>query len=270
VKPRAVRGVATVLAALLALTSVPALAANAPIDGIAIGTTVTALAVAAGFPTAVASEDSGNRFVFPDGTTAYADDDGRVLAIAVTSGTARVAIDGTPYAFEIGRYTVGQAERDLAADAEYATPALHSYRLEPRRDLVLGFDAAQRLQRVTYGEPGQLARLGLLPGDAAAKAVLYRPPHPLRPGFAAIGDGPLTAVYRISVDRSGAVAEVALAIPPAPAVPPGTTAEVAGPIAAGLKGERYAPALLDGKPIAGTIFVRVRFGPPHVDAAAKP
>ncbi len=55
-KPRAVRGVATVLAALLALTSVPALAANAPIDGIAIGTTVTALAVPARVPTPGAYE----------------------------------------------------------------------------------------------------------------------------------------------------------------------------------------------------------------------
>jgi hypothetical protein len=274
----AVRGVRASLAVALALLAIPAEAEDARFNGIAIGTSVAALAAGAGFPTAVASEDSGNRFVYPDGTTAYADDDGRILAVAIGAGTARVAIDGAPYSFAIGRYSAADAERELSSEAEYATPALRSYRLEPQRHLVLAFDPAQRLQRVTYGEPGQLARLGLLPGDAAAKAVTYHPPQPIRPGVAASGQGPLTAVYRIAVDRSGRVAGVAVVIPPsaketvtAARARPGLPldpAQLAEPVAVGLRQGTYAPALLDGKPIAATIFARVHFTAPTGSAAS--
>jgi hypothetical protein len=226
-------------------------AAEAPIAGIAIGTPVGALAQTLGPPENVASGDSGNRFVFPGGATAYADDDGIVLAVDTQTGSPQLDIDGKVHAFSVGTYSVARADAELANVAEFATPTLRSYRRAPRRDLVLGFGAASgRLERITYGEPGQLARLGLLPGDAAAKAVAYRAPQLRRAAGTLPPAGPYTTVYRVAIDRAGAVADVGVVI--ASAVPVRD-----GELARQLRRDRYAPATLDGRPIAATVFIEL-------------
>lgn len=241
------------LSVACALSALPAAAtADEPLVGIAVGAPVSAAAAALGPPANVVSGDDGQRFAFSGGPIAYTDDDGIVLAVDVRSGSPAVEIDGRERRFAIGAYTAARADADLAADAEYSTATTRSYRLEPRRDLVLAFDASTaRLLRLAYGEPGQLARLGLLPGDPAAKAVVYRAPRarPGSPPDASAASGGHGAVFRVGVDRFGTVASVDVLIPSGDAA--------ADTVAAGrLRGARYAPAQLDGRPIAATVFVK--------------
>jgi hypothetical protein len=242
--------------ALLALPA--AAAADEPLGGIAVGAPVSAAAATLGPPADVNSGDDGQRFAFPSGSTAYTDDDGIVLAVDMRSGSPAVEIDGHARRFAIGAYTAARADADLAADAEYSSATVRSYRLAPRRDLVLAFDASTaRLQRLAYGEPGQLARLGLLPGDPAAKAVVYRAPRPRSggaPGAGFAGDGMAAgrrAVFRVGVDRFGNVTSVDVLI----ASGDGAADTV---VAGRIRGARYAPAQLDGRPIAATVFVEAR------------
>jgi hypothetical protein len=230
-------------------------AADLPLGGIALGTSVSSLAQTLGPPATVTSDDSGNGFVFPGGATAYADDDGIVLAVDLHAGHPRVDIDGKAREFPIGAYWAARADAELAGVAEFATPTLRSYRLAPRRDLVLGFAAASgRLERVVYGEPGQLARLGLLPGDAAAKVVIYRAPQPRRPRVAPTPTptpaGTRCTVYRMAVDRAGNVQRVDVIVP---SDAPHADADLGRALAA----ERYLPATLDGRPIAAAVFVEL-------------
>jgi hypothetical protein len=245
------RNAALPACALVVLTGTAGGAADLPVNGIAIGTSVRALALTLGPPTAVTSGDTGNGFSFSGGATAYADDDGIVLAVQAQTGSPRIDIDGTARAFPIGNYSAAQADADLANVAEFATSTLRSYRLAPRRDLVRGFAAASnRLERVTYGEPGQLARMGLLPGDAAAKAVLYRAPRPRRTVGWAATTGPRTTVYRVAIDRAGSVSGVEIVVA---SDTPVADAEVARQLLT----DRYASATLDGRPVAATIFVEL-------------
>lgn len=241
-----------VIRSACALLLVPALAAaDLPLNGITIGTSVSALAQKLGPPAAVTSGDSGHRFSFAGGATAYADDDGIVLAVDTQTGSPRIEIDGSVRAFPIGTYSTARADADLASVAEFATPTLRSYRLAPQRDLVLAFaGASNRLERVTYGEPGQLVRLGLLPGDAAAKAVEYRAPQVRHATAGASANGPRTTVYRVTIDRKGTVNAVDVVIASADPV-----TDV--PAARQLFYNRYAPATLDGRPIAAAIFVEL-------------
>jgi hypothetical protein len=226
-------------------------AAELPLDGITIGSSVAALARALGAPASVASADSGQRFVFPSGAIAYADDDGVVLAVDLPAGSPRVEVDGTVLTFPIGEYSTARADVELADAAEFTTPTLRSYRLAPRRDLVLSFaESTNRLDRVSYGEPGQLVRLGLLPGDPAATAVAYRAPRLRRAGSGPAPSGAGASVYRIAIDRSGAVRAVEVVIASGS---PQSDAEATR----GLQADRYFPATLDGRPIAATIFVEL-------------
>ena len=239
-------------AGLLLLLVAGAAAAELPLNGITLGTSVSALAQALGPPANVFSGDTGNAFAFAGRTTAYADDDGIILAVDLRTGSPRVDVDGTPRTFPIGSYSAARADAELADVAEYATPALRSYRLAPRRDLVLGFaQPSNRLERVAYGEPGQLARLGLLPGEAAAKAVAYRAPQLRRSGGEVPPGGLESTVYRVAVDRAGSVRSVDVVIA---SHSPARDAEFAQTLLTG----RYAPATLDGRAIAASIFVQVR------------
>jgi TonB family protein len=103
---------------------------------------------------------------------------------------------------------------------------------------------------VTFGEPGQLARLGRRPGDAAAKAVVYHAPRSRRPAGSAGPSEPRRTVFRIAIDRSGTVSSVEVTIPSAE-----SAADRA--LAAELQAARYTPATLDGRPIAATVFVEL-------------
>jgi hypothetical protein len=225
--------------------------AELPVAGITIGSSIGGVARALGVPVSVASDDSGHRFAFNGGVTAYADDDGFVLAVDARTGNPRIDVDGTVRAFPIGSYSTARADAELADVAEFALPGLRSYRLAPRRDLVLGFDGpSNRLVRVTYGEPGQLARLGLLPGDDATRAVAYRAPVLRTSAAAAPGPGGGAAVYRVAIDRGGIVRGVDVVV--GSGSPAGDAVRVRL-----LAAERYAPATLDGRPIAATVFVEL-------------
>jgi hypothetical protein len=226
--------------------------ADVPFNGVTIGVPVGALAQTLGVPADVTSGDAGHRFAFAGGVTTYTDDDGIVLAVDAQSGAPRVEVDGVERTFRIGNYTSARADAELAAVAEFATPTRKSYRLAPRRDLVLTFgEVSHVLERVTYGEPGQLARLGLLPGDGASKAVAYRAPL-LRSTPERVAGGATPVVYRLSVDRGGHVTDVAIALPTSRA-----TNAALDESARELRAQRYAPAVLDGRPIAATVFVEV-------------
>jgi len=231
-------------------------AAEVPFDGMTIGMPVGTAAAALGPPVAVSSENDGHRFTFAGETAVYTDDDGTILAIDARAGSPRIEVDGEVRTFAIGRYTAQRADAELAGVAEFTTPTRHSYRLGPRRDLVFEFSApGQLLDRVTYGEPGQLVRLGLLPGDAAAKAVTYRAPQLRRSGdepppAAPAGSGDAT-VFRLTIDRGGTVSAADVLVPSSR---PSDDAR----LAATLRTRRYTPANLDGRPISGTVFVEVR------------
>jgi hypothetical protein len=254
-----VKAAALVVCMAGALTIAPPASADVPLSGIPIGASVRAIVPQLGEPSAVVSADNGQRFVFAGDRTAYTDDDGIVLAVETGAGTPQVDVDGPVRSFPIGSYTTARADAELAGVAEFSTPGIRSFRLAPRRDLVLEFGPANRLKRVAYGEPGQLARLGLLPGDAATKAVVYRAPQ-LRPTAAGpaaspAGDAaaPLTTVYRIAIDRAGSVKGAEVFIPSAL---PEHDAEPER----GLVRTRYVPATLDGRPIAATVFIELRHG----------
>jgi hypothetical protein len=234
-------------ATALLLVAPAAASAELPIDGITVGRSVGEVARILGPPARVTSADSGNEFVFAHGTTAYTDDDGIVLAVGTQTGSPRIEIEGAVRAFGIGTYSAARADAELADIAEFTTETARSYRIAPRRDLVFAFDRTQRLERVTYGEPGQLVRLGLLPGDAAAKAVTYHAPR-LRGSASVSADGSGATVYRIAIDRAGAVKAVDVVIASA------LTGDDAS-VARHLRTDHYAPATLDGRPIAAAIFV---------------
>ncbi len=225
---------------------------DTPVRGLTIGAPIAAVMQALGPPTAVMSLDNGNRFAFGPQTAAYVDADGQVLAIDLRAGTPVIAIEGNARTFPIGTFTVAQAAAELADVAEFAGPAFRSYRLGPRRDLVLGFTGSadlDRLNRLSYGEPGQLARLGLLPGDSAVKSVPYRAPRLTRPAAAALAEDASNAVYRLDIDRGGAVTSVAaVGSTAAPAVDDAQLQR--------LRARRYACATLGGRPIGATIFVQ--------------
>lgn len=246
---------AIVLGTALSVGPTIATAGQSAIGGVAIGMPIAEATAALGPPLDVASVDSGHRFVFAGGIIAYADDDGRVLAVESRCGSPRIDIDGQSQSLPIGTYSLGRADAELAEVAEFSTPRARSFRLAPRRDLVLDFSASNVLERVAYGEPGQLARLGDLPGDAAAKALPFRAPVPRRALPAPGGTGARTTLYRLEIDRRGAVSGVDVISSSARAGDADADADAS---IRRLSAERYVPATLGGRPIAATIFVQVR------------
>ncbi len=246
-------GAAALTAVVLALAGGPAVAVTTvPDPQLSIGAPVAAWVTKLGAPVAVTSADSGHRFLFSGGQAAYTDDDGLILAVELQAGSISIAIDGRSHHFAIGRYTLAQADAELAEDAEFAGPALRSYRLAPRRDLVFGFEpASNRLERVTFGEPGQLVRLGLLPGDVAARAVAYRAPRPVTLANAP-ATGPNAIVYRLTIDRAGAVRDVGILFGPATPAQDATFSQA-------LRRDRYTAATLGGRPIRATVFSEQRY-----------
>lgn len=249
------RGAVAALA-LWALAAPLAARGEAPLGGVAVGSAIANAVRAIGMPSAVDSTDSGNRFVWttPNATTtAYVDDDGMVRAVeyAPLAGSVRVDIDGKAKAFPIGAYSAAQADAELASFAELATDATRTYRLSPARELVLAFDAkTQRLVRVAYGERGAIGRIGYLPADQMAKVVPYVAPK-LRHSALASGTGAQATIVKYTIDRGGAVTDVAVLVPSSDAAFD-TQARTA------LAGDRFAPATLGGRAIAATVFRELR------------
>jgi len=241
------------LTAVLALVTVALgtiAAAEAPIGGVTIGTTIAALVHDSGFPSTVESTDSGNRFVFP-GAVAYTNDDGVVVAAETAGGSVSVDIDGKPRTFAIGTYTSGQADLELATVAEYAGDGVRTYRLSDERELVLLFDRPSRtLLRVAYGQRGQLARLGLVSGDDTIKAVPYKAPK-MRATARADGTGSRITIVKLDIARTGDVKNVTVV------ASSGDAAFDAG-VTKELMTDRFTPATLGGRAIGATIFRELR------------
>ncbi|GAC1419606.1 MAG: hypothetical protein NVSMB5_11620 [Candidatus Velthaea sp.] len=240
----------SIAACSLAVITVPLAAfADAPIGGILLGSPVAAIVRTAGTPGSVESADSGNRFTFPT-ATAYADDDGMVRALDVSTGDVRVEVDGKPKTFSIGTYTYARAEAELANFAEFSNDSTRTYILSPTRELVLMFDAAKKLSRVIYGERGPLARLGVIPGEDGAKTFPYKAPK-VRHSALADGSGARITIVKLRVDRTGNVTDVEVLVP-------STDSPFDERVVKQLATDRFTPATLGGRAIGATVFRELR------------
>jgi hypothetical protein len=225
-------------------------ATEVPIGGVTIGTAIAAIVHDNGFPSAVATTDAGNRFTFP-AAIAYTNDDGIVVAAETASGTVTVEVDGKPKAFVIGDYTNAQADLELATVAEYAGDGVRTYRLSNERELVLLFDKqSKKLTRVTYGQRGQLARMGLISGDDTVKAVPYKAPQ-IRHTAIADGTGTRITIVKLNVGRTGDVKDVTV-------ISPSGDAAFDANLPKALSTDVFIPATFGGRPIGSTVFRELR------------
>jgi hypothetical protein len=224
----------------------------------ALAAPVAALVRRCGAPVQVVSRDDGDHVTFlEDGATVDtvvdADRD-LVRAIDVRAGapaTMTIEVDGTARTFAFGSYAAAQADADLTDVADYAFDAGRAYRLDERRELVLGFDpATQRLARVAIGERLTLSRLGLLPRPLDQPPFPYAAPVLVRTAVPD-GTGSQATVVRLDVDAAGVVRTVTIVVPSADAA-------FDAALAARLGYDRYAPARLGGRPIAASVLRELR------------
>jgi len=242
------RGFACVALAACALTLLGA--AEAPVGGITLGSTITAMIRENGVPAGVATLDTGNRFSYPN-VTAYTNDDGIVAAVETATGTVPIEIDGKIRRFAIGTYTSAQADADLATVAEFATDTTRTYRLLPERELVLTFDKATHvLARVSYGQRGQLARMGIISGDDTNKAVPYKAPK-IRTTALKDGTGTHVTIVKLEVGRTGEVKDVTVVVP---SDDPAFDANLPKTLIS----DRFIAAQLGGRAIGATYFRELR------------
>jgi len=235
--------------AVIVSFGVPA-AAEAPVGGVTIGSTIAALVRESGFPASVESMDTGNRFTFA-GAVAYANDDGIVVAAETAAGSVTVEIDRKLKTFAIGTYTMPQADAELSNVAEFAADGVRTYRLSPERELVLLFDrTTQKLARIAYGQRGQLARLGLVSGDDGNKTVPYKAPR-LRHTALSDGNGSRATIVKLEIGRSGDVKTVAIVVPSSDSAFDENVPKV-------LVTDRFIPATLAGRAIGATVFREIR------------
>jgi hypothetical protein len=238
------------LSAVLALAPPAIGAAETPVGGIVVGASLAATVRENGIPTAVETIDSGNRLTFAR-ADAYTNDDGVILVAETSSGSVAIDVDGKTRTFTIGSYASIQADLDLSTVAEFASDNTRTYRLSPERELVLTFDkTTQKLARVSYGQRGQLARMGLISGDDILKAVPYKAP---RIHTTAIKDGTGTQVTIVKLDigRDGDVKNVAVLVPSG-------DAKFDANLAATMSTDKYLSAQLGGRAIAATYFRELR------------
>jgi hypothetical protein len=225
-------------------------AAEAPVGGITIGSTIAAMIRENGIPTAVETIDMGNRFAYAN-AVAYANDDGVVVAAETATGTVPIEIEGKPRMFAIGTYTSAQADKDLATVAEFASDNARTYRLSAERELVLTFDKTTHvLARVSYGQRGQLARMGIISGDDTLKAVPYKAPK-IRSTALKDGTGTHVTIVKLDVGRAGDVKTVTVVVPSDdPAFDASLTKT--------LLTDRFIAAQLGGRAIGATYFRELR------------
>jgi hypothetical protein len=220
----------------------------------ALAAPVAALVRRCGAPARVASRDDGNHFTFlDDGATvdALVDPDRDAVRALDMHGSAplnvTVDVGGTSRTFAFGSYALAQADAELTDVADYAFATSRAYRLDPERELVLGFDPATGcLSRVAIGERATLARLGVLPQPIDQPPFPYAAPilkHTALPDAA----GAQTTIVRLDVDQAGVVRTVVVVVP-------STDPAFDATLARRLGDDRYAPARLAGRPIAAGVF----------------
>jgi hypothetical protein len=225
-------------------------AAETPVGGIVVGASLLATVRENGIPTAVETLDSGNRLTFPN-AVAYTNDDGVIIVAETATGSAPIEVDGKTRTFAIGSYSSAQADLDLSTVAEFATESTRTYRLSPQRELVLTFDkTTQKLTRISYGQRGQLARMGLISGDDILKAVPYKAPR-IHTTALKDGTGTHVTIVKLDIGRDGDVKNVAVVVPSGDAT-------FDASLAATMSTDKYLSAQLGGRAIAATFFRELR------------
>jgi hypothetical protein len=211
-----------------------------------------------GSPAAVASKDDGQHVTFVSGGAtldAIVDDDATVhaFALAEPAGT-RYAIDvgGVTHTLTFGSTTSIAARDELAADAETEGSDFRVFRRAAESAYVLVFDGGTAtLKEVIVGDRATLLRLGYLgtPGPTQPQFGFAAPK--LRHSNVADGTGPQATVVRIDLDGAGIVHGVSVII---------ASADDAfdAALSARLAKDRYAPALLGGRPIGSSVFREIR------------
>jgi hypothetical protein len=224
----------------------------------ALAAPVAALVRRCGAPVRVASRDDGHHFSFlDDGATvdAVVDPDRDVVRALEVSAPAPLTFNvdagGAARTLAFGSYALGQAEADFADAADNAFASNRAYRLDDARELVLSFDpATQRLTRIAIGERATLVRLGDLPQPIDQPPFPYAAPV-LKHTALADGNGSHATIVRIDIDANGIVRAVTVVVA---SDDPAFDAA----LARRLGDDRYTPARLGGRPIAGSVFRELR------------
>lgn len=223
---------------------------------------VAALVRQYGAPTAVATRDDGQHFVFADATsslTAYIGDndtDAIVHAIDVTlpSGTAYdVRLDdGATHHLVFGATTSIGARDALAAEAETEGTNFRVFRRSADSDVVLIFDAkTSMLARIVVGDRGALLRMGYLVDPMPTQHRFPYSAPVLKKSSVPEGTGARGTVFRLDVDRLGLVRNVAVVVP-------SDDAAQDAKLAKELDGDSYVPAKYGGRTIGASVYREVR------------
>ena len=201
--------VAAALAVLCAFALPAAARADTLIEGIALGSPLAVLLKSEGLPAATAAGSTGSAIVWRTParqTTVYVDDDGVVDAVVdVPPGGTRVRVDfdGKPVVFVTGRFTLDQADAQLAANAQYSSATMRTYEPEPGRELVLLFDEkTAALATVIYGDRGTVARMGYVKADDIATSVPFHSAILNKSAIKDAGPGPAALIaYALYASR---------------------------------------------------------------------
>jgi hypothetical protein len=245
--------VAAALAVLCAFALPAAARADTLIEGIALGSPLAVLLKSEGLPAATAAGSTGSAIVWRTParqTTVYVDDDGVVDAVVdVPPGGTRVRVDfdGKPVVFVTGRFTLDQADAQLAANAQYSSATMRTYEPEPGRELVLLFDEkTAALATVIYGDRGTVARMGYVKADDIATSVPFHSAILNKSAIKDAGPGP-AALIAYHINRHGVVTAVDV-------LAPSGVKEFDALLAAGLLDDRFTPAHLGGRGVDSTFY----------------
>ena len=227
----------------------------------ALGAPVAALVQRCGVPARVDSDSRGNHFLFADDNGAVTSDavvdsdDGIVHAIELDGaapGSLTTDVGGTARTFTLGKTMLQQNDAVLADAAQYTFGTTRIYGTDPKRLLVLVFDKdTRRLTTIAIGETPTLSRLGLA-SQAIGDSDNFGYARPVLQHGAALADrGAHATIVRLDIDTNGIVRNVAIVIPSADAA-------FDAALAAKLGDDRYAPAMLNGRPIGGSVYREIR------------
>ena len=258
----------TLLAAWLVCAAVAGQNSSAALDGITLGNSVTKLLAPSHAPD-VETTDVGTVWTFDSSAWKMrltTDDDGIVRMVDLlpkVSQPQHAALDVSEKLTLQFNETSDDALKVLPApefnvqgslpdSGEWA--AFRGYRLSSQQELVLLFDAQNRLREAFLGDRDALGRSGLLPHQAGTGGPRFTAPVLQREGTADYPAGAKqgTAFVRLVVDASGAVQAARIF---ASSGDP-TLDDVALRIA---RNDVFTPGRLDGAPVSAIVFRKEDF-----------